>query len=397
MTKIAIYKLSSELSGQQSGDDSGDAFLNSLHADFDYCGSNFSDYGSHPLDLIYVGTGGTEGLFLNMLPRLRVQSDRPFFLLASGMNNSLPASLEILAYLQQEGFRGEIIHGDSEYVSHRIGLLLKLSEVRRMLLGARLGVIGHPSDWLISSHADNEKLHALGVHIVDIPMNELLRAISMMPAREVPEVAPTEEIRQSLPGVAKIYKALRAIIGQYQLRGFTLRCFDLLSAVHNTGCLALAKLNSEGIVAGCEGDVPALVSMAITQAVTGVSGFQANPCAVNAQTGEVVFAHCTIPLNMVERHELDTHFESGIGVGVRGYMKEGPVTVFKVSGDLSRHFIAEGQLVPSEPKPDLCRTQLVVRLSDPSLAAYFLTRPIGNHHIVMPGHHRELLESVLGT
>jgi L-fucose isomerase-like protein len=99
---------------------------------------------------------------------------------------------------------------------------------------------------------------------------------------------------------------------------------------------------------------------------------------------------------MVERYELDTHFESGIGTGIRGYMKEGPVTIFKVAGNLSRYFIAEGELIRNEAKPDLCRTQQVIQLSDKSLTtSYFLTNPIGNHHIIMPGHCKELLEYLL--
>jgi L-fucose isomerase-like protein len=150
-------------------------------------------------------------------------------------------------------------------------------------------------------------------------------------------------------------------------------------------------------VAGCEGDVPAMLSMMIVQALFGVSGFQANPASINVETGELLFAHCTIPFNMVERYELDTHFESGIGVGIRGYMKPGPVTIFKVSGDLSRHFMAEATLLRSEGKSDLCRTQQVICLSDAAQASYFLTNPIGNHHIILPGHHRSELEELLGT
>jgi L-fucose isomerase-like protein len=192
----------------------------------------------------------------------------------------------------------------------------------------------------------------------------------------------------------RIYGALRSIVDQYHLQGLTIRCFDLLTAVHNTGCIALARLNAKGIVAGCEGDVPAMLSMMIVQSLLGVSGFQANPASINPETGEMLFAHCTIPFNMVERYELDTHFESGIGVGIRGYMKEGPVTIFKVSGDLSRCFIAEGELVRSQAKPDLCRTQQVIQLADKHQTEYFLTRPIGNHHIILPGHHKELLENL---
>ena len=107
------------------------------------------------------------------------------------------------------------------------------------------------------------------------------------------------------------------------------------------------------------------------------------------------FAHCTIPFDMVQRYELDTHFESGIGVGIRGFVPEGPVTICKVSGDLSRAFVAEGELVHCQTKPDLCRTQLVVRLAKPSNTEYFLTNPIGNHHVIVVGQHAEALKALL--
>ena len=219
--------------------------------------------------------------------------------------------------------------------------------------------------------------------------------MAVTPIREMREPTTVEAIRTALPVAHQIYDALKTIVERHQLQGFNIRCFDLLTAVHNTGCLALAKLNAEGIVAGCEGDVPAMLSMIIAQSLLGVSGFQANPASINPETGEMLFAHCTIPFNMVERYEFDTHFESGIGVGIRGYMKEGPVTIFKVSGDLSRHFIEEGELIRNQAKADLCRTQQVIQLSHPSQASYFLTDPIGNHHIILPGHHQDLLEEML--
>ena len=280
--------------------------------------------------------------------------------------------MEILSYLQQHNLSGEILHGNTDYIARRISILERTGKAIQWLSGKRLGVIGKPSDWLISSHADYDVVRQqLGIELVDIPMQELLDAYT-----------------------GDIYGALKMLIGRHQLQGFTLRCFDLLTAVKDTGCMALAKLNAEGYVAGCEGDVPAMLSMMMVRSLTGVSGFQANPASIDPETGEMLFAHCTIPLDMVERYELDTHFESGIGTGIRGYMKEGPVTVFKVSGDLSRHFIAEGQLVRNQSKPDLCRTQQVIQLSDKRQASYFLTEPIGNHHIIMPGHQAQLLEAL---
>lgn len=407
MKSIAIYTLTSELHDEQAVGAVTREFLESLSIEYDFRGSDYADFGSYPLSLIFVRTGGTEGIFRRLLPTLPIGKGEKFYLLSSGKSNSLAASMEILSYLQQNDLQGEILHGDPGYISRRINMLAQVESARRKLRACRLGVVGEPSDWLISSYADKDKVREyLGIELIDIPMQELLDTIAATPID--PTSAPSMQIsspddnvpkelaiRQALPGAHQIYLALKTIVDRYQLQGFTLRCFDLLTAVRNTGCMALARFNSEGIVAGCEGDVPAMLSMMIAQVLTGMSGFQANPARINPETGELLFAHCTIPFNMVEHYELDTHFESGIGVGIRGYMKEGPVTIFKVSGDLSRCFIEEGELVRNQAQPDLCRTQQIIRLSDPSKAHYFLTKPIGNHHVIMRGHHKRLLQEMM--
>ncbi len=126
--------------------------------------------------------------------------------------------------------------------------------------------------------------------------------------------------------------------------------------------------------------------MMIANEVTGSTGFMANPSRMDPATGKIVFAHCTLPLDMTDSYALDTHFESGIGVGIKGHIPSWPVTVFKVSGDLGRVFIAEGKILRNLDEPDLCRTQIELQLDDPSLVgSYFLTAPIGNHHIIVPG------------
>lgn len=399
--KIAIYTLTSGLHDEAAVAQATKDFLGTLGVEYDLYGGNYSDYGCHVLDLIYVRTGGTEGLFQRLLPSLRSRTSRPFYLLASGQSNSLAASMEILSYLQQQGIAGEIIHGTPEYVSSRIQLLARVGEAYLWLNGKRLGVIGQPSDWLIASKANAETIASkLGLQLVDVEMQQLLDEISslpdVMPEQQFFSDSDNEVVKRSLPGAVRIYQALLQIVEKYRLNGLTIRCFDLLTAVRNTGCLALAKLNAEGLVAGCEGDVPAMLSMMVARALTGMSGFQANPASINPETGELMLAHCTIPLNMVSRYEFDTHFESGIGVGIRGYMEPGPITIFKVAGDLSRHFVAEGRLLRCEARCDLCRTQFAIQLDIPSQTSYFLTNPIGNHHIVIPGHHKALIEALLG-
>lgn len=393
---IAIYTLTSALHDPQAVDTLTKEFLTSLNVPYILKGDDFSDYGSHDLNLIFVRTGGTEGIFQQMMPTLVRKSDAPFYLLASDKSNSLAASLEILSYLRLQGKQGEILHGKPEYIASRIQMLCRVESAVKRLHKSRLGVIGKPSDWLIASQVDTECVRQkLGVELLDIPMVELLDTLA-----ETPKSSPTEHsdmpaVKEALPDACRIYEALKIVVQKHDLQGFTIRCFDLLDAVHNTGCWALAKLNAEGYIAGCEGDVPTMLTMMLLRALTGTSSFQANPASIHPETGEILFAHCTIPFEMVHRYELDTHFESGIGVGIRGFVPEGPVTICKVSGDLSRAFVAEGELVCCQTKPDLCRTQLVVRLANPSDTEYFLTNPIGNHHAIVVGQHAEALKALL--
>lgn len=71
----------------------------------------------HPQSTIYksedqvieVLTGGTEGLFVEKVEAGEIDLTQPIYLVASGQSNSLAASLEILAYINQHGGKGEIV------------------------------------------------------------------------------------------------------------------------------------------------------------------------------------------------------------------------------------------------------------------------------------------------
>ncbi len=177
-----------------------------------------------------------------------------------------------------------------------------------------------------------------------------------------------------------IYCAMKTLVKRYGLAGVSLRCFDLLTALGNTGCMALAILNSQGVVATCEGDIPTLLSMCIAQRKFGISGFQANLSRIDGD--KMLFAHCTVPLNMVEEYSYDTHFESGIGVAVHGVLPAGAARIFKLSPDCSEMFLEDVEILENQYNDCLCRTQILV--DAPGLADYFLRFPIGNHHVIIP-------------
>ena len=406
--KIGLYTLTSPLHDEATVNAVSASFVSEIESalglGFEFHGSDFSSYGSDDLSLIYVRTGGTEGLFQEIYDRL----DGPVLLLTSGKSNSLAASMEILSFLNQKGRTGEIIHGSVDYIAKRIDVLAKVAKAQQKLSGTRLGVIGQPSDWLISSAADTVALSGkLGITLVDIPISELIDEYHKADLSQCDLSDIAKRFQESAPkglakyyeGACKIYIALKTIVERYGLSGLTLRCFDLLDTVHNTGCLALALLNAEGIPAGCEGDVPTLVTMAVGNALTGVSGFQANPSRIDPEAGEILFAHCTVPVNMVSGFTFNTHFESGIGIAISGDIPAGDATIFKLSGDLKRSFCCEADLLKCQSEANLCRTQAILKIkgsSDERTAIcknYFLKSPIGNHHVVFTGAQKELFDA----
>ena len=328
--------------------------------------------------VVAVLTGGTESKFVHLVEDGLIDLHKPVYLMVSGHSNSLAASLEILSYIRQHKGVGKVMMNanDTDLEESQEASTITVQPSEALLHNdkkLRLGVVGKPSDWLISSSVDyKEVLKRMNIELVDIDIKEI-QSIGI--------------VHPGMPGAEAIYTRLKAIVEKNKLDGVTLRCFDLLTTVKNTGCIALSKLNDEGIPASCEGDIPTLLTMMLCKKITGQPCFQVNPARIQAD-GEMLFAHCTLPLKMTEKHEYTTHFESGIGVAIHGDLPTGDYTLVKMSGDMQRLLAVDVELERCQFEANLCRTQVWIKAT-PEVAQYFLTTPIHNHHILIRGHHAE--------
>ncbi len=352
------------------------------------------------LKLVFISSGGSEGKFLEHFAEMKA----PYYLLASGTDNSLAASIEILTYLNCEGYEGEILHGSPDYIARRIKDLISGKKAENctpepavrhiaadVVLGGRYGVVGKPSDWLIASVPESEAaIKRFGTELVDIPMDVLVS--------EYEKEKSVDDIREGLDfgSAERLVRAVLRLREKYKLDGLTIRCFDLLTLIHTTGCLSLAQLNGDGFIGTCEGDVMSMITMALVRKVTGQSSFQANPSRIDVGSNTMVLAHCTMPYDMATSYGHDTHFESGIGVAVKGELEEGPVTVLRLAKDLSTYWVAEGEIIGNLNESSLCRTQIEVRLDDGYRVSDLLRNPCGNHQIVCYGRHRDEIVKLLG-
>ena len=390
--KIGLYNLVSEVHNEGYINSTLQGFLADVEEKLGEKFENISleDFNQkNYFHLIFIKSGGVEGKFKNIFPKIKT----PYLLLSSGLHNSFAASLEIASFLKQKGEKVEIIHGDSDYIARRIKELSKIFEVKNKLTSTKLGVIGKPSDWLIASDVDYNKVkNALGISLIDIKMDELVKEIEQdhnFTHSKLNDIKNKGFDNKSIEGALKIYSGLKAIVNKYKLDGITVRCFDLLEIYKNTGCLGLALLNDEGILAGCEGDIPALISMVILYYLTDEPVFMANPSSINIDRNEVILAHCTLPLNMPEEFYLKTHFESGLGVGIKGIIQKGEATIFKISRNAKEYFVSGGEIIENLNSENLCRTQIKFRRNEG--VKYFLQNPLGNHHLICKGDYDRLV------
>jgi len=357
---------------------------------------------------LLVATGGTEGVLLEVsAQRRRTSPGEPLYLIAHPGNNSLPASLEVLARLQQDGAPGRIFYlsnpKDAAGLSEIADAVHDI-EVQRALQSARIGSVGTPSDWLVASTPDASTIRSVwGPTVVPIDMGEALEKLEAVADSDLVShvdglIADAAEVCEptssELGNVARVYLALKLIVADYKLDALTVRCFDFVQQQKTTGCFGLAQLTDEGVIAGCEGDMVSTIGLLWAHRLLGVTPWMANPAQLDPVHNTLWLAHCTVPRTLVESYRLRSHFESGLGVGIQGGLPAGPVTLLRIGGkEMDRLWLAEGEILRSGVAENLCRTQVEIRLSSEGSVTDLLQAPLGNHLVLVYGHHLNRLKS----
>jgi L-fucose isomerase-like protein len=368
---------------------------------------NIDEETSLPL-FIFVMSGGTESKVLELWKKNKEhEAHLPFYLIAHPGNNSLPAALEILARLKQDGGKGKIIYlgedsnkSDADELDNAIKHLTVFYNLKK----ARVGLIGNPSDWLIASTPDTDRIKEIwGPETIKIDMDELKHSIEEISESEIEEnyfsftqraVETKEPTKKELKQVVKVYSAIKQLVQKYNLTAVSVRCFDLVTDLKTTGCYALSKLNDDSIVAGCEGDLVSTIGMIWASLMTDQSIWMANPARINGQTNSIWLAHCTTPLNLVQSYKLRSHFESGLGVGIQGEFSKGKVTLFRLGGkNMGEIWISNGEILETGNEENLCRTQVNIKLHGTAKPEDLLMRPLGNHLLMMRGSYTKELHT----
>jgi L-fucose isomerase-like protein len=329
------------------------------------------------LAVLLVLTGGTE--FLGA----QVQAEE-VLLLVHRSQNSLPAALELRTFFERKGRRASIL------IPQELTRLLPLKEKAWQAVGAfrrsRLARVGGSASWLMGSQIDPVLIEQrFRIRCEEVSLQEMFRLFEGGSTddlwRQPWLTAETCGIgAEDLPKADRFAGALLAYAKAQGWDGLALSCFDFLLATGTSGCLALAELNRNHISAGCEGDLPALLTMRLLALLSGRSTFMGNPSWI--EMDRVLLAHCTISPSLVQEFRLRTHFESGTSVAVAGTLIPGEYTLVKIAPSLEGIFFAPCRTLPWESQENLCRTQVLLEMKG---AERLKRLPLANHLVLVPG------------
>lgn len=377
MEKIAVSLIAHKGAPEKTFNE-GKQFIEKL-----FLGENI-EFTKENTDVLFVLTGGSE----NEAKQL-VQKDKALLIIANPYNNSYAAATEIKAYCNDLGATSILINTEQKDFEVTVKAYIKAITALRSLEGLKLGLLGQVSDWLIISEIEK--------NILDEKFGILLKNISWSDYQSFENQQINKEFLNhfqersaiDLNSASKVYNLLKQIIEVEKLDAITVECFPLVQEKAVTACLALSKFNTDGFIAGCEGDIVSVTGMMVGKALLNQIPWMANLIAIN--DASALFAHCTIATNLVEKFNIDTHFETDKGSAVAGNYKSKEITIFRLNNKLNRAFTAEAEVIDTPFRQNACRTQIEVKLSEEKLKA-LQSNPLGNHHLIFEGNQKHILE-----
>ena len=342
---------------------------------------------------LVLASGGTEHIVLEALETVR---GRPSVVASIPLANSLSSLLEVkpvagggVAFLHIPGLDPSDPEALSVFEAGLRGLWASA-----VVKGSRVGIIGDPSPWLVYSLPNGEGLKRLGVELVRVDAKEFVARVTReKPPLELGEKivrgAEDAELAPGEPGKSlRVYSALKRLAGELELRAVTPACWWFYKDTGANACLAHTILNDEGVVVGCEGDVPSTIAMLLATYASGSPAFFANIADIRGD--RVLIAHCTAPLSLGERYRLTRHFITGGSVTCRVRFKPYKQwTLVRLDPQLEKLRVAIGETLDRDPGLQFqCESQLVLRVKG---ARRLFEDSMGNHHIAVPGDSRMAL------
>jgi hypothetical protein len=217
----------------------------------------------------------------------------------------------------------------------------------------------------------------MGVPVIQLPFSEVNQAWAaadkdearVVADRWMKTAAAVEGVsREELVNSAAMYLGLKAVLKKHGAHGITVNCLGGFYGghIHAYPCLGFHELNNEGLVGGCECDVPSAAAMtALGIMANGRPGMISDP-VLDTSERHIIYAHCVAsnrvfgPRGPANPFQILTHSEDRKGASVRSILPAGYMTTtVELSEDRKEILFHQGKAVGNDPNDRACRTKLV--------------------------------------
>lgn len=346
--------------------------------------------------VLFVSSGGTEEVIYEVIE----EASLPSLLCCFPRKNSLAASLEIYS-VAKNNFPIKMQYSEIiEETGKEINQFEKTCYTISRLNKAKIGIIGEPSDWLLTSKGFNGFgfFETIYQKISTDLLNEEIAKIDTLHAKSMAsdyssQFGSVRVTDEELVDSFRVYLGLKKVVADKNLDVLTVRCFDLLDLDY-TSCLGLSIFNDENFVAGCEADLQATFTMMLASYITNEPCWMANPSMIDKKDNSLILAHCTVPARMLSdlsESVLVSHMESNKSTAISGPLNKGEVTILRIGKDYDQLLATTGRIIETDMKDkDLCRTQARITL-DGNISEW-MENSLGNHQVLVYGDITDQLE-----
>ncbi len=341
------------------------------------------DFDDSDPDVLFFLTGGSERSALT-----GIEKGKYYVLVATSAGNSNASAMEVKAALRRMDIASVLLDGEETETRLYLNRLHRVKNALASISHQQLGLIGEVSEWLVASEIKPEVLDStLGIRLKRVGWESLPDFKSLTAPEDFLSTF-SRGNPQDVEKAGQVFTLLQQTLEKEKFDALTVECFSLVKNKAVSGCLALAKLNQEGIPTACEGDIVSAAGMILAKALTGSIPWMANVAKIGYE--QCLLAHCTISPDLVSDFEIKTHYETGIGTAIQGTYLSDKVTVFRLDETVSRIFISEGSIVDRPKHTSACRTQIEVKFPKEAVDS-LRDDPLGNHHLILPGDHKNVL------
>ena len=228
-----------------------------------------------------------------------------------------------------------------------------------------------------------------------LPDVQRLAEAYRLQAQEIVEPKPSD-IREA----ARCYFALKRLLEDEHGDALMMSCLQGLAKPHKHAppCTGFMSLHDEGIVAGCQSDLDATLTMMLGSQLLGKPGFMHNP-SWNIAENLYFGAHCTCPSKMggpeavARPYILRSHSEAGWGcVPQVLFPEDQPATMLHYFPEKEpRMVVYTGRVIRCHPKlPGGCRTNFTMKIDGVEEASQLVS---GSHQVLFFGDHGKQLKA----